>query len=577
MGTELASSAPDVSALLRERAERSRREAALLARRIERVALSRLAVALLAVIAAAGAFGEPRHRAVFATALVLAAAGFVTLVVRNRRLTELRITALGRATVSEQGAFRAERQWARIDPQPWSWPSDDAEHQRVDLDVAGPESLIQLLPSISAAVGASRIREWFTSLADEATIRARQASIRELKDHVELREAFELAARRLFMPEGRVAAFIEWGRAAIPPKPASRRERARDAALAAEAGARIADAYAELIGLVCDARFETPLLRELQEKLGREPAARADVALQRIGRVAAWAEVRSSPMMHATLQLLVAWDYQIVRAVERWRARFGPSLGAWFSALAEFECIAALAGLAYANSSWVFPELAPESPTKLRAQRLGHPLLPNDVRVLNDVEIGPPGSVLLISGSNMSGKSTLLRAIGLNALLARVGGPVCAEAMWCPPLRLCTSLRVQDSLAEGISYFMAEALRLRDIVFAAEERTDDGTPAVLYLVDEILRGTNSEERAVASRFIVARLLKTTAIGAITTHDLGVFDVPEIAEHARHAHFAEQFTGEGEARRLTFDYRLRPGPTTSSNALQLLSLIGLAEP
>jgi hypothetical protein len=573
---ETTSSAPDVSALLRERAERSRREASLLARRIERVALSRLGVALLVVISVAGAFGEPRHRAVFVFAVILSTAGFIALVVRNRRLAELRDAALGRATVSEQGAFRAARRWAQIDPQPWSWPSDDGERQRVDLDVAGPESLIQLLPSISAAVGASRIREWFTAIADEATIRARQASVRELTNMVELREAIELAARRLHFPSTRVAAFIDWGGAPDPAQPPSRRERARDAALAAEAGARMADAYAALIGLVCDAPFETPLLRDLQERLGRGSAARADVALHRLGRVAAWAEVRSSPMMHALLQLLVAWDYQIVRAVERWRAAFGPSLGAWFSALAEIECLAALAGLAHANPAWTFPELASEPPLRLRARGLGHPLLADSARVLNDVELGPPGTVLLISGSNMSGKSTLLRAIGLNALLARVGGPVCAEAMWCQPLRLQTSLRVQDSLAEGISYFMAEALRLREIVFAAEESSEDGSPAVLYLVDEILRGTNSEERAVASRFIVARLLKTPAIGAITTHDLGVFDVPAIAEQARHAHFAEQFVGEGEEKRLTFDYRLRPGPTTSSNALQLLSLIGLAE-
>jgi hypothetical protein len=561
---------------LRERAERSRRDAILLAARIERVSLARLGVAFLMVVAAAGAFGEPRHRAPFVLALAVATVGFVALVVRNRRLTEQRNAALGRATVSEQGAFRAERLWAQIDPQPWGWPRDEGERQRADLDVAGSESLIQLLPSISAAVGAPRIRAWLSTIAPEATIHARQAGVRELADMVELREAFELAARRLHLTEARVAAFIEWGRASSPGEPRTRRTRARDAVRAAEAGARMADAYGELIGLICDTPFDSSLLRELQQKLGVGATTRADVALRQIGRVAAWAEVRASPMMHAVLQLLVAWDYQIARAVARWRTSFGPSLGGWFSALAEIECLAALAELAYANPAWTFPELAADGPLRVRARGVGHPLLPDSSRVPNDVELGPPGTVLLISGSNMSGKSTLLRAIGLNALLARVGGPVCADAMWCPPLRIETSLRVQDSLAEGVSYFMAEALRLRDIVFAAEEGTDSGRPPVLYLVDEILRGTNSEERAVASRFIVARLLKTPAIGAITTHDLGVFDVPAIAEHARHAHFAERFTGEGEEKRLTFDYRLRAGPTTSSNALQLLALIGLSE-
>lgn len=616
MTTEHLTSASSVAAQLRDRAERSRRDATLLAARIERLSLIRLLVALAVVIAAAGAIGEPRYRVVFILALVLALAGFITLVVQTRRLRRLRNRALGRATVSEQGASRADRMWSQIDPQRWQWPRDDGEHERVDLDVTGHESLVQLLPTISAAVGAPRMREWFGIIEDEATIRARQASVRELAGMLDLRESFELAARRLQLSETRVAAFIEWGRMPRQPEPAwlavaaralpalaittifacavvpaiaplalllvcatatlayAVRGRTRGAVVAADAGANIANAYAELAGLVCDASFESPLLCELREKLDPDSGQRADAALQQLRRLSDWAEVRASPMMHAALQALFAWDYQIARAVENWRTDFGSSLAAWFASFAELECLAALAGLAYANPAWTFPDLARAQPVRVRARGLGHPLLAENTRVTNDVEIGPPGTVLLISGSNMSGKSTLLRAIGLNTLLARVGGPVCAEAMWCAPLRLLTSLRVQDSLAEGISYFMAEALRLRDIVFAAESSGDAGATPVLYLVDEILRGTNSEERAVASRFIVARLLKTPAIGAITTHDLGVFDVPEIAQHARHAHFAEQFTGEGEARRLTFDYHLRPGPATSRNALQLLSMIGL---
>jgi DNA mismatch repair ATPase MutS len=174
----------------------------------------------------------------------------------------------------------------------------------------------------------------------------------------------------------------------------------------------------------------------------------------------------------------------------------------------------------------------------------------------------------------MSGKSTLLRAIGLNLLLARVGCPVCADTMSCPPVRLMTSLRVQDSLADGMSYFMAEALRLRDIIVAAESSATPGASPVVYLVDEILRGTNSEERAVAARFIVARLLQTPAIGIITTHDLGIFNAAEIGSRVRHAHFAEKFSEHPDGERLVFDHRLRDGPTTSTNALRLLALIGI---
>ena len=607
---------PNVSAVLRKRADDSRTEAALLAARIERVSLARLAAAALIVLAGAAAIAEPGQRVWFEAGLALTIAGFAGLVRRSRTLDALRRRALARATVSEQGAFRAERLWSRIDPQPWTWPRDDEEHQRIDLDVVGAESLVQLLPSISAGIGAPRMRAWFASLATEDIVRTRQASVRELVDAVELRDAFELAARRLGLTETRIGAFLAWGRDSVPPdatwlriasrglpvlslasigasvawRPAATiamasivatailaslvRARIRDTVLAVESGAKIAEAYAELAGGVRLARFEAPLLLQLQATLSRGSAPPADAALQQLQRLAAWAEVRSSPMLHAALQAIFAWDYQIARAVERWRSIHGASLAAWFSALAETECLAALAGLAYTNPAWVFPDIAPETPLRVRARGLGHPLLPDEARVPNDVEIGPAGTVLLISGSNMSGKSTLLRAIGLNALLARIGAPVCAEAMWCPPMRLFTSLRIQDSLADGTSYFMAEALRLRDIIFAAEARSDGNTAPLLYLVDEILRGTNSEERAAASRFIVARLLKTSAIGVITTHDLGVFDVPEIAAHATHAHFAEHFTGNGDDERLIFDYRLRAGPTKSRNALRLLSLIGL---
>jgi hypothetical protein len=604
----------DISASLRQRAEAARDEAARLDARMDRVALARLLMTAVVLVAGALAVTEPRYRTILATVAALAVVLFIVLMRSTQRLDARRRVALARAKVSEQGALRAERAWPEIDPQPWTWPSDPDDALRADLDVVGPESLIQLLPTLSRALGGRMLRAWFAT-AHRATIddlRARQASVAELREAIDLREAFELCARRVWLDAPKIDAFVEWGRGVATVRPlwlravtivlpaisvaclvgtavqpalaslvllsmfvtlvvvSAARAHSRDAIRAADTGAQFADAYAELAATVLRARFTAPRLVALQQELRG-----ADRALERLHRLSELAEVRASPMLHVVLQGLLAWDSQIARAVDHWRAHHGAALHAWFAAFAEMECLGALGALAAANPTWTFPDLSSPMPLRLHARDLGHPLLRPDTRVTNDVELGPPGTMLLISGSNMSGKSTLLRAIGLNVLLARVGAPVCAASLACPPLALLTSLRVTDSLADGMSYFMAEALRLRDIVFAAEQSGVESHQPVLYLVDEILRGTNSEERAVAARYIVARLLETPAIGAITTHDLGVFDVPDLAGRLRHCHFAERFDGTGDDERLVFDYRLRPGPATSRNALRLLKLIGLS--
>ena len=174
----------------------------------------------------------------------------------------------------------------------------------------------------------------------------------------------------------------------------------------------------------------------------------------------------------------------------------------------------------------------------------------------------------------MSGKSTLLRAVGLNAVLAQAGAPVCAASMCCPLVEIHTSIQVSDSLPQGISYFMAELRRLKAIVDAAERPPGSNTPTVLYLIDEMLRGTNSEERVVAARIVARRLLNGHAIGMITTHDLSILEDAELTPHLQHHHFREVFERSGEHETMRFDYQLHPGPATSRNALRLLALVGL---
>jgi DNA mismatch repair ATPase MutS len=272
------------------------------------------------------------------------------------------------------------------------------------------------------------------------------------------------------------------------------------------------------------------------------------------------------------VQSAFLWDVHVLDAVEGWQREVGPHVRGWLAALGTGEALAALASLAHDQPTWVFPDLAPEAPA-LVGTGLGHPLLPDSTRVGNDVDLGPPGTFLLVTGSNMSGKSTLLRAIGANAVLAQAGGPVCAGSLSLPPLRVWTSMRVQDSLAAGVSFFMAELLRLRDVVRAADAA---GSP-VLYLLDEILQGTNTAERQIAARRVILHLLRQGAIGAVSTHDLSLVAAdapPALVAAARQVHFRETVLDTAEGPRMTFDYTLRPGTATSTNALRLMQIVGL---
>jgi hypothetical protein len=355
--------------------------------------------------------------------------------------------------------------------------------------------------------------------------------------------------------------------------------------------------YAEIFRLVEAQPFAAPMLRELQGSLSAGHL-QADQQMRRLNRLMALADLRGW-MFFYPIQILTLWNVHVLWLLERWQSDAGGSARRWLAALGEIEALAALAALSHDNPAWAFPKLFdPRSDTEgtkdrtheedtdlqdpssesaeaiFRASSLGHPLLPPEVCVGNDVVVGPPGSFLLVTGSNMSGKSTLLRSIGVNVTLAQAGGPVCAAAMRLPPVALATSMRVQDSLEQGVSYFMAELRRLKQVVVAAERARARGQRVQLFLLDEILHGTNTAERQAAARRIILHLLGLGATGAVSTHDLALADAPELAGRAATVHFSEQFVRGDDGLAMRFDYRLRPGVATSTNALKLMEMLGL---
>jgi DNA mismatch repair ATPase MutS len=262
---------------------------------------------------------------------------------------------------------------------------------------------------------------------------------------------------------------------------------------------------------------------------------------------------------------VLLWTPQLAFAIERWRVQLGPDLGRWIDAVGEFEALCAIAAFRYEHPDYAFPEIVEGAP-RFEGDAIGHPLLPGDRCVRNDLTLSAENPVLIVSGSNMSGKSTLLRTIGINTVLGLAGAPVCANALRLSPLAIGASIRLQDSLLEGNSRFYAEILRLRQIT----ELSQDGLP-VLFLLDEILNGTNSHDRGIGAEAVVRNLAQSGALGLVTTHDLALTRFAEsLSPRATNVHFQDHL----EDGVIAFDYRMHPGVVTKSNALELMRAVGL---
>jgi hypothetical protein len=333
-----------------------------------------------------------------------------------------------------------------------------------------------------------------------------------------------------------------------------------------DALSRYASVFEHAVAVPRDTRRLNDLLDRLSA--GGVPAPRC---MRHLNRILGFGELRrGAAILHFPIQALTLWDFYVIFALERWRQQCGTRVRAWLDSLGELDALAVLATARRDNPEWTVPEV--QTVAQISTHAIGHPLIPESRRVANDVVVGPPGTLMLVTGSNMSGKSTLLRAIGLNIVLAQAGACVCARQMTLPETDLQTSIRVQDSLERGMSYFMAALARLKGVVDAAEHDHASSERRVLtYLLDEILQGTNSAERSVAVRAVARHLLNAGAIGAMTTHDLSLAEEDPLKTAARCWHFSETLDERGA---MHFDYKLKPGLATSRNALRLMQMIGI---
>jgi hypothetical protein len=511
--------------------------------------------------------------------------------------------------LAERSVRFYDRGLARIEDR-WSGTGETGERfndphhvYAADLDLFGKASLFHLLSTARTRMGEERLAQWLLSPSTVAEINTRQAAIKELRDELDLREDLSVLGE-----DARVGVhpseLVQW---AESPEQLGRPWMAWFAPMLAGFAVLGAIVWAVwdsstlcVLVVIVEAVFTYGLrksldpvlhgtehafrdldllagvLRRLEshsfhgpqmQKLQRDLASGGVTGHQAIARLQTVVDLINSrhDMFVRIIDAPLMYTVQVAYAAERWRQAHGHAVRQWLDIVGEVEALLSLSAYSFEHPSDPFPEII-QGEAMFDAEELGHPLLPAAICVRNDLALTAPTRVLLVSGSNMSGKSTLLRAVGVNLVLAMAGAPVRASRLRLTPLRVGASIRINDSLQEGSSRFYAEITRLRQIVdFAGRD------PALLFLLDELLQGTNSHDRQIGAEGIVRALVGRGSIGLVSTHDLALTDIGgSLDGHLRNVHFQDELANG----RMIFDYKLRDGVVTKSNGLELMRSIGL---
>jgi DNA mismatch repair ATPase MutS len=321
--------------------------------------------------------------------------------------------------------------------------------------------------------------------------------------------------------------------------------------------------YERLLRQILKKDYQSVYLQRLKRKLFNRDQESVIQQLRKLAKVIELIASRYNAL-YLFFNMITLCDYQCLIALERWKRISGEALKDWLETIAEFEALASLSIIRYDHPEWATPELVPSTPF-VTAEHLGHPLLTEAVRVTNPLQIGNQTKVILITGSNMSGKSTYLRTIGINLVLAFTGAPVCAATFCCAPLDIYTCMRISDNLEKNISTFYAEILRIKSIVEASAK-----SRPIFFLLDEIFKGTNSLDRHTGAKMLIQKLIQNGAIGLVSTHDLELGELAQEQPTVRNYHFQEHFQNN----QLNFDYLLRPGLSKTRNALYLMKAAGI---
>ena len=534
--------------------------------------------------------------------LALPAAAFVVLIQRHDIVVRARSAAQRSIQFYERGLARIDDRWAGTGEAGDRF-RDDRHLYANDLDIFGRGSLFELLSLARTRAGEEALAAWLTHPAAPQEVAARRDAVTELAPARDLREALSLAGSDVAAgvdsnglvtwAEGSAILSGSWRRAAAALLTAGiigsalywwatadygyfaavlvieilfsipQRRSVQRALHSAEAPARDLDILAHVLARLERETFTTARLNDLRRRLDTEgvPASRAIGRLHWLVELHDW----QHNQFFAPIGAALLWGTHLAWAIEAWRRVHGAHVRSWLRTVGEFEALSSLSAYRFEHPDDVWPDIV-EGAATFDGASIGHPLLPAAKMVRNDVHLNGETRLLVISGSNMSGKSTLLRTVGINGVLALAGAPVRATRLLMTPLAIGATLRIQDSLQEGRSRFYAEITRIRELADLAR-----GPEPLLFLLDEIFHGTNSHDRLVGATGVLRSLLDRGAIGLITTHDLALTAIADsLSTRAANMHFEDRFEG-GE---IVFDFRMKPGPVTRSNALALMRSVGL---
>lgn len=587
-------------AVYRERLEDRKRGLEVLRRRDGWCANSRLAIFIAGLGILWLSLVEGVIPALFLAAPILA---FVALLIMHERILRAKKDAEGAVLYYQRGIDRIEDRWAGqgrgggdLVPKGHLYAED--------LDLFGEASLFELLCTARTRAGEATLAQWLCAPAGKAEIEARQQAVSELRGQLDFREGLALlagsvrarvrpellrawataapvlsAGPRFWVAVSLVAlsagAFACWGFDLWSLTPFillvaaelifARSMREEVARVIGDLDEPMKDlvVFSEVVRHFEASTFETPKLCGLRERLTAS-GMKASSRIAQLARLVIWLDAHRNQMF-APIALVLLWSVHFAYALERWRARCGAMVPEWVDAMGELEVLCALAGYAYEHPGDPFPEIT-ESEVIYDGHELGHPLLPDASCVRNTVYLGGQPRMLVVSGSNMSGKSTLLRVVGINAVLAFMGAPIRGKSLRVSPLALGASLHIIDSIQRGTSHFYAEITRLREIL-----ELKHGELPLLFLVDEILHGTNSRDRQLGAEAVLKGFIEGGGIGLVTTHDLAITDTAgTFGSKAANVHFVDHLEGD----RLVFDFKIREGVVQRSNALALMRAIGL---